>query len=202
MRSFGAGVECPSSTMARRSHRPKPIGFARWAISGACLALSVAALALHGFVAETSSHGLAARADAHMRQAARDPRERARLAVKAQDATWVELSRSPSRSAAWARLSYEQALAAGGLDDKAARSLLNSYKAAPYDADILLWRTAYVYSNWEKAPPALRQAAFDEVSAFGRFNLHHAALAKLTPFVTDPSGRFAFMLALESGPGA
>ena len=186
-----------------RRPRTKPIGAARWIIAGACMVIAAAAFTTRPMVAAHAKGGLADRSNTEVNAAVRAPQGASRHAGlrHAERLTLRELSSSPARADAWTRLAYIRAVAGGGLTPQATQALLTSYKVAPYDGDLMLWRTAFVFGAWSQASPPLRDAAFEEANAFGQFNAQRAALAKIPPLIEDPSGRFALMLALEGAPG-
>ena len=182
----------------------RPIGASRWVIAGVCAIIGSAAVAVRPMVASHSPGGLAERADREIDVAVRAPQGASRTAAlrSAERLILRELSASPAKAEAWARLAYARALAGDGLTPQATRALLTSYAAAPYDGELMLWRTALVFGNWSQASLPLRTAAFEEANAFSRFNVQRGALAKIPPLLHDPSGQFALMLALEGSPGA
>jgi len=186
-----------------RGARARRIGPARWLIAGLCAAVAACAFIVRPMVASNAPGSLAKRADAEINVALRTPRgvSKRRALAEAERITLIELSRSPARSGAWARLAYARSLADGALTPSATEALLTSYDAAPYESELMLWRTAFVFGNWPQANLPLREAAFEEANAFGRFNVQRQALAKIPPLLDDPSGRFALMVALEGGPG-
>lgn len=187
----------------RRAAKPRPIGASSWVIAGLCATVAICAFTVRPMVASDSSAGLASRADHEIRFALRAPAgaERRGALARAERLALRELSLSPARADAWARLGYARSLGGGGLTPRATQALLTSYRVAPYDGELMLWRTALVFGNWPTADLSLREAAFEEANAFGRFNAQREALAKIPPLLDDPSGQFALMLALEGGPG-
>jgi len=187
----------------RMEAKTKPIGAVRWGIAGLCVAVAACAFVVRPMVASNAAGGLGKRADDEITSALRTPQGAARrhALARAEGLALRELARSPARSDAWARLAYARSLAGGALTPKATQALLTSYAAAPYDGELMLWRTAFVFGNWSRASLPLREAAFEEANAFGRFNVQRKALAKIPPMLDDSSGQFALMFALEGGPG-
>lgn len=176
---------------------PPAMRLARWSIAAVCAGFAVAALAVLSLQSASGAAGAVSRSLTTAASAPDDASRRA-AAERARTLSKAELSLSPARSSAWARLAYGRTLEAGRLTPTAAADLLRSYELAPHDADLVLWRTAFVYSNWSAAPPALREAAFEEVSAFAAMDLHREALLKAPALVNDPSGRLALVLALQN----
>lgn len=171
---------------------------ARGAIALIFLTIAVAALVTLN-TASTDALSIAgnAKLDAAVRAASHE--DRVKVVRQARAIVREELDLSPARPAAWARLAYAEALEHQRMTPQAAQHLLRSYEAAPLDADLILWRTAFVYRNFDDAPPALRAAAYDEVVAFADLNhLHWLAINRLQRMIENPSGRFALMLALET----
>jgi len=190
--------------MADRSgSKARPIGATRWVIAGLCVAVAACAFVVRPMVASNAAGGLGRRADDELASALRAPQGAARrhALARAERLALRELSYSPARADAWARLAYARSLAGGALTPKATQALLTSYEVAPYDGELMLWRTALVFGDWSRASLSLREAAFEEANAFGRFNVQRKALAKIPPLLDDPSGQFALMFALEGGPG-
>ena len=171
---------------------------ARGAIALIFLGIAAAALVtLNGASTDRLSMAANAKIDAAARAASHE--DQVRVAQQARALVRQELALSPARPAAWARLAYADALEQQRLTPEAAQNLLRSYEVAPLDADLILWRTAFVYRNFDDAPPALRAAAHDEVVAFADLNhLHWTAINRLQRLIDNPSGRFALMLALET----
>jgi hypothetical protein len=171
---------------------------ARWAIALIFLGIAASAVVvLNTASSDALAQSANARLDAAVRAASEE--DRVRIAREARAIVEDELDLSPARSAAWARLAYSRALESQVLTPAVAKDLMRSYEVAPKDADLILWRTAFVYRNYDAAPPELRAAAFDEVAAFADLNnLHWMAIERLQRLIDNPSGRFALMLALES----
>lgn len=185
--------------MRRSSDRSRPASrLARWAIALIFLGIAGAAVVtLETASTDTLSLAANAKLDAAVRAASHE--DRVKVARQGREIVRKELALSPARPAAWARLAYSEALEAQQLTPQAAQHLLRSYEVAPLDADLILWRTAFVYRRFDEAPPSLRAAAYDEVVAFADLNhLHWTAINRLQRLIESPSGRFALMLALES----
>ena len=111
---------------------------ARWGI--ALIFLGIAGMAW--LTLETASTDALARAgnarlDAAVRAASYE--DRLRMTRQARGIILEELSLSPARPAAWARLAYAEALEQQRLSPQAAQTLLRTYERAPLDADLILW---------------------------------------------------------------
>jgi hypothetical protein len=123
----------------------------------------------------------------------------ARLAA-AEELTRTELTFGPYRPAAWSRLAYIQYKRAGRLDAASIQSLERSYQMARFDSDAFLWRTQFVFENWDQAPPGLRQAALRETRAFYSLWENRKQIDAMAARIHNPSGRLALQLVLLQAP--
>lgn len=127
------------------------------------------------------------------------PLTKADLAA-AERLTRAELGFGPFRPAAWCRLAYIAGRRTGGLDAAAAGFLRTSYRIAPYDAEVFLWRTQFLLDRWDQAPQDLKAAALRETRAFYGFWENRKPVEMMAARVTNPAGRLAIQLVLLQAP--
>jgi hypothetical protein len=104
-----------------------------------------------------------------------------------------ELALSPFNTSAWLRLAALEADANGGrLNGTAGAALSASYRYAPIDPEVALWRTAFVFNHWGDAPPDVRTWAERETRLLAQRD--PKAFANLMGQIRDPSGALAYRM--------
>lgn len=119
-------------------------------------------------------------------------REEARRLIGAQ------LGYSPFNTGAWLQLAALELAANGGrLEGRAATAVEASYRFAPINAEVALWRTRLVFNHWREASEEIRLAAQREVQLLARQDLE--PFVKLQASIQDPSGSLAYRFLLGTG---
>ena len=124
------------------------------------------------------------------------PKPSAAQLARAEQLTRAELAFAPQNAAVWCRLAYGRTQVAGRLDAQAAQSLRRCYRYGPFAADVFLWRTEFVFENWQDAPADIRALALRETRAFYSIWAQREKIELMAARIRNPSGRLAMELVL------
>lgn len=112
----------------------------------------------------------------------------------------LELRLAPQNASTWCRLAYIQSLRAGRLDAASAQSLRRSYSFAPLEPEVFVWRTEFVFDNWDTAPADVKALALKEVRTFYNMWTHRPKIELMAARITSPSGKLALELVMIKAP--
>lgn len=118
---------------------------------------------------------------------------------QARDLINRELALSPFNTAAWLRLAVLETDTHGGrLTPTGSAALRASYRYAPIDPEVALWRTTFAFNHWRDASPDLRWSAEREYRLLSERDPQ--SFSRLIDQIRDPSGALAYrMLVGEDG---
>lgn len=108
--------------------------------------------------------------------------------------TMKSLGQAPANPTAWLRLAYLDSLEPSGFGEAGNRALAASYAVSPLGPDDTGWRMSFAFNHWARVDRSNRLLVLDELKA----TAYPYSPADLQNSISDPAGRLALSLALET----